>query len=184
MTLLGRLIPSWALVLAGAALGAALAGGAQQMRVASLQAEHAEYRATAAKAEADARAEALEAQQALYAQRDAHAAEIAAFETRIVKEKKDAVDENTRRMRAVAAGTVRVRYVAAKCPAPSADLPTTAGTGGMGDGAGIELPAAAGLDVLHLRRALIEDRAKIEYLQGYIRSITQPGGLGLKGQLP
>ena len=37
---------------------------------------------------------------------------------------------------------------------------------------------------LDLREALIRDRAKIDYLQGYIRKITEPVGLGLKGSLP
>jgi hypothetical protein len=178
MNLFGRLIPPWAVLLVGAALGAALAGGVQQLRVANMQSEHAEYRATAAQAEADARAEALAAQKALYDQRDAHAAEIAEIESRLLKEKNDAVAENTRRMRAVAAGAVRVRYVAAQCPSP--DLPTAATPGSVGDGAGIELAPAAGLDVLDLREALIRDRAKIEYLQGYIRKITKPVGLGLR----
>ena len=41
--------------------------------------------------------------------------------------------------------------------------------------------AAAGLDVLDLREALIRDRAKIDYLQAYIRRITEPvPALGLK----
>ena len=84
----------------------------------------------------------------------------------------DAIAENNRRRPAVAAGTVRVRYVAARCPRP--DLPATAAAGSVGDGAGIELAPAAGLDVLDLREALIRDRAKIEYLQGYVRKITEP----------
>ena len=46
--------------------------------------------------------------------------------------------------------------------------------------AGEDVNPKAGLDVLDLREALIRDRAKIEYLQGYIRKITEPVGLGLK----
>ena len=93
-----------------------------------------------------------------------------------------AADENNRRRPDVATGAVRVRYVAARCPSP--DLPATAATGGVGDGAGIELTPKAGLDVLDLREALIKDRAKIEYLQGYVRKITEPVGLRLKGPRP
>ncbi|MBK8667867.1 MAG: lysis protein [Burkholderiales bacterium] len=51
-------------------------------------------------------------------------------------------------------------------------MPATAATGSVGDGAGVELAPAAGLDVLDLREALIRDRAKIEYLQGYARAVA------------
>ena len=88
------------------------------------------------------------------------------------------LESYNRRRPAVAAGTVRVRYVAARCPSP--DLPATTATGSVGDGAGVELAPAAGLDVLDLREALIRDRAKIDYLQAYIRKITEPVGLGLR----
>ena len=119
---------------------------------------------------------------AVHSWRTAQAEHLSTLDARITKEVSDAVEENNRRRPAVAAGTVRVRYVAARCPSP--DLPATAATGSVGDGAGVELTPAAGLDVLLLREALIQDRAKIEYLQGYIRKITEPVGLGLKGSLP
>ena len=45
MNLFGRLIPSWAIALAAAIVGALIAAGAQQMRVSALKAEHAEYNA-------------------------------------------------------------------------------------------------------------------------------------------
>lgn len=106
---------------------------------------------------------------------------IADIDTRITKEVSDARKETEERMRGLIAGTVRVRYVKATCPSPGSDLSATPSPGGMGDGAGIELTPDAGRDVLVLRQALIEDRAKIEYLQGYVRSITQPvPALGLK----
>ncbi|MBK8667872.1 MAG: lysis protein [Burkholderiales bacterium] len=56
------------------------------------------------------------------------------MDARITKEVSDAIAENNRRRAAVAAGTVRVRYLAARCPSP--DLPATAATGSVGDGAG------------------------------------------------
>jgi len=114
----------------------------------------------------------------VHAWRDSQTAFLSTLDARITKEVSDAVEENNRRRPAVAAGTVRVRYLAARCPSP--DLPATAATGGVGNGAGVELAPAAGLDVLDLREALILDRAKIDYLQGYIRKITEPVGLGLK----
>ncbi len=116
---------------------------------------------------------------AVHAWRDAQTTFLSALDARITQEVSDALAENNRRRPAVAAGTVRVRYLAARCPSP--DLPATAATGSVGDGAGIELAPKAGLDVLDLREALIRDGAKIDYLQGYIRKITEPAPpLGLK----
>ena len=45
MNLFGRLIPSWAIALAAAIVGALIAAGAQQMRVSALKTQHAEYKA-------------------------------------------------------------------------------------------------------------------------------------------
>ena len=156
-------------------LGAAFVG--QREITASVRIEAAKQAKQRAE-EARAVAEATDKlRTAVHAWRDAQAAFLSNMDARITKEVSDAVEENNRRRAAVAAGTVRVRYVAARCPSP--DLPATAATGSMGDGAGVELAPAAGLDVLDLREALIRDRAKIEYLQGYVRKITEPAGLGL-----
>mgnify|MGYP003412659069 CR=1 FL=1 len=158
-------------------LGAAFVG--QREITASVRVEAAEQ-ATKRAEEARAVAEATDKlRTAVHAWRDAQTAFLSTLDARITKEVSDALAENNRRRHAVAAGTVRVRYVAARCPSP--DLPAASATGGVGDGAGIELAPAAGLDVLDLREALIRDRAKIEYLQGYIRKITEPvPPLGLK----
>ena len=158
-------------------LGAAFVG--QREITASVRieaAEQARQRADEARAVAEATDKLREA---VHAWRDAQTAFLSTLDARITKEVSDALEENNRRRSAVAAGTVRVRYVAARCPGP--DLPATAATGSVGDGAGVELAPAAGLDVLDLREALIKDRAKIEYLQGYVRKITEPAPpLGLK----
>ena len=157
-------------------LGAAFVG--QREITASVRIEAAEQ-ATKRADEARAVAEATDKlRSAVHAWRDSQTAFLSTLDARITKEVSDAIAENNRRRPAVAAGTVRVRYVAARCPSP--DLPATAATGSVGDGAGVELAPAAGLDVLDLREALIRDRAKIEYLQGYIRKITEPVGLGLR----
>ena len=158
-------------------LGAAFVG--QREITASVRVEAAEQ-ATKRAEEARAVAEATDKlRTAVHAWRDAQTAFLSTLDARITKEVSDALAENNRRRHAVAAGTVRLRYVAAPCPSP--DLPATSATGGVGDGAGIELAPAAGLDVLDLREALIRDRAKIEYLQGYIRKITETvPALGLK----
>jgi len=48
----------------------------------------------------------------------------------------------------------------------------TAGAGSLGDAASVELSAAAGQAVWDIRRAMIEDRAKLEYLQGWARTVS------------
>jgi prophage endopeptidase len=180
-----KLIPTWPFVVAALAAGliAGLAVGAyaQQIRIANLKAAHAveaQQRADEALAVANANARLKDA---VHDWRQKQGALIADIDARITQEVSDARKETETRLRGLAAGTVRVRYVKATCPGPSSDLPTAPSTSSVGDGAGIELTPDAGRDVLVLRQALIEDRAKIEYLQGYIRSITQPvPALGLK----
>ena len=159
-------------------LGAAFVG--QREITASVRIEAAKQAKQRAE-EARAVAEATDKlRTAVHAWRDAQTSFLSTLDARITKEVSDAVEENNRRRAAVAAGAVRVRYVAARCPDPGPDLPAAASAGGVGDGAGVELTPKAGLDVLDLREALIRDRAKIDYLQGYIRKITEPVGLGLK----
>ena len=166
---------AWAI--AFGVLGAAFVG--QREITASVRieaAEQAKQRAEDARAVAEATDK---LRTAVHAWRTAQAEHLSALDARITKEVSDAIAENNRRRPAVAAGTVRVRYVAARCHSP--DLSATAATGSVGDGAGIELAPAAGLDVLDLREALIRDRAKIDYLQAYFRRITEPvPALGLK----
>ena len=158
-------------------LGAAFVGQREITASVRLEAaQQAQQRADEARAVAEATDK---LRTAVHAWRDAQTAFLSTLDARITKEVSDAVEENNRRRSAVAAGTVRVRYVAARCPSP--DLPATAATGSVGDGAGVELTPKAGLDVLDLREALIKDRAKIDYLQAYIRKITEPAPpLGLK----
>lgn len=157
-------------------LGAAFVG--QREITASVRIEAAEQATQRAK-EARAVAEATDKlRTAVHAWRDAQTTFLSTLDARMTKEVSDAVKENNRRRSAVAAGTVRVRYVAARCPSP--DLPATAATGSVGDGTAVELDPKAGLDVLDLRESLIRDRAKIDYLQGYVRKITEPVGLELR----
>lgn len=56
--------------------------------------------------------------------------------------------------------------VAGKCPVPATDKTTP--TGGMGDGASVELSDAAGRNVLDIRAGIISDQQKVKYLQEYI----------------
>ncbi len=154
-------------------LGAAFVGQREITASVRLEAaQQAQQRADEARAVAEATDK---LRTAVHAWRTAQAEHLSALDARITKEVSDAIAENNRRRPAVATGTVRVRYVAARCPSP--DLPTTAAAGSVGDGAGVELAPKAGLDVLDLREALIKDRAKIDYLQAYVRKITEPVGV-------
>ena len=160
-------------------LGAAFVGQREVTANVRIEAaEQAKQRAEDARAVAEATDK---LRTAVHAWRDAQTAFLSTLDARITKEVSDAIAENNRRRAAVAAGTVRVRYIAARCPSP--DLPATSTTGSLGDGAGVELTPAAGLDVLDLREALIRDRAKIEYLQGYAREASKPPALPASGPM-
>ena len=153
-------------------LGAAFVGQREITASVRLEAaEQARQRADEARAVAEANDKLREA---VHAWRATQSTFLSTLDARITKEVSDALAENNRLKSPVASGTVRVRYVHAQCPKPGVDLPATAATGSVGDGAGVELAPAAGLDVLLLREALIRDRAKIDYLQGYVRKITEP----------
>lgn len=94
------------------------------------------------------------------------------------KELADAERENNDLRADVAAGNKRVRVLAANLA--TAELAarqraTSGGTSasGVGNGAALELSAAAGQRVLDLRAGIIRDHAKIDYLQGYIRDVVK-----------
>ena len=83
---------------------------------------------------------------------------------------KNAQDENARLSAAVAAGQRRLR-VQARCPAPAGAVQGSpdASAGSLGDDTTVELSGAAGRNVLAIRAGIIDDRAKIAYLQDYAR---------------
>ncbi|MEL0569607.1 lysis protein [Citrobacter werkmanii] len=59
--------------------------------------------------------------------------------------------------------------VSGKCPVPATDKTApTAPTGGVGNGASVELSDAAGRNVLDIRAGIISDQQKVKYLQEYI----------------
>ncbi|MBD2786308.1 lysis protein [Xenorhabdus sp. DI] len=64
----------------------------------------------------------------------------------------------------VAAGRRKLR-IKATCPVPETTPP-----GSMGDGTAVELTREAGSTVLDIREDIINDRAKLSYLQGYIKT--------------
>ena len=172
MNFFGRLIPWWAFVAAGAVAGALLAGMVQQLRVAGIKTEFADYKTAQAELWRQQAEMTNKVKDAVEAERQAKAADVAALDTRIAKEREDASAETERRLRGIAAGTVRVRYVAGSCPAAS-PVPATASAPGVADEPGVGLSPEAGQDVLLLRQSLAEDRAQIAGLKDYIRAACQ-----------
>lgn len=167
-------LPAWMIALAAAGAGAALAAGAQQLRVAGLRAEHARYEARIEKEKSAAWEVANARKDELERLRAEKSELVAGIDKRVAMEREDASQETEARLRGIAAGTVRVRYVAAQCPAATrGDVPAAAGATGVVDAAGIELSPEAGIDVQLLRQSVRIDSVQIEGLKEYIRKITE-----------
>ncbi|WP_375058403.1 lysis system i-spanin subunit Rz [Zobellella sp. DQSA1] len=86
------------------------------------------------------------------------------------KELSRAQQDNNELRGAVDAGAKRLRILAqrpASCPVPG-----TAGDTGLGDGAAVELSAAAGRAYHRLRAGLTSDTAKLQACQQLLRAVT------------
>lgn len=161
------------------ALGLLIAGIAQEWRydakLAGLASAHAKELKEISDEAAKQRGEALTEQQALQQQaqtRDQqHTQELA---------NEQSENERLRRLYSGAssdADGLRKRLrVQAKCPAATGgNVPETAGTGRVGDAAGVELSDAAGQDVFDIRRGIVSDQRKLAYLQDYARICAAMG---------
>lgn len=168
----------------GALIGASVAGVAQSWRYeekltgkdadySALVSKHAQEISRINEAAAQVAAKALSEQQAA----EQRAAELDQHHT---QELAHAQDENERlrglylgATRDAASATQRLR-IQGICPAAnpaSADSVPPAGTaGGVGNAAAVELTDASGHAVFDTREAVIEDQAKIRYLQTYINT--------------
>ncbi|MEK9498216.1 lysis protein [Photorhabdus sp. P32] len=80
------------------------------------------------------------------------------------KELANAKSENDALRDDVAAGRRRLR-IAATCP-----VSATIASGSLGDATAVELTGEAGSTVLDIRESIINDRAKLSYLQGYVKT--------------
>lgn len=92
------------------------------------------------------------------------------------KELANAKAENDALMRDVADGTRRVRILQtnlAGCNSGSGTAGGNSSTGSVGDGATVELTAEAGSAILDIRQGIIEDQAKLTYLQTYVRDVVK-----------
>ena len=64
----------------------------------------------------------------------------------------------------------RMRFNGAACPKqPTSTVPAEAGS--LGDGAGVELTAAARQDVFNIRAGILTDQAKVRYLHDYSNTL-------------
>lgn len=94
------------------------------------------------------------------------------LDTKLTKEKTDALNENDRLRRAVADGDRRLR-IAGTCPsaAGGGGMPGTAGTASLGDAGTVELAPVAGRNILDIRAGIIADQAALRAAQTYIRDV-------------
>lgn len=100
---------------------------------------------------------------------------VAALDKKITGELTDALQENETLRRSVASGNSRVQLDAKAVTNCKPGTGSATGTGSMGDETKINLSANAGQSVLDIRAGIISDQAKIDYLQGYIRSLQKAG---------
>ncbi|EEP5311778.1 lysis protein [Salmonella enterica] len=91
--------------------------------------------------------------------------DVATLDAKYTKELADAKAENDALQRRLAAGG-RVR-VKGRCTVPASATP--ASTGSVGDAASVELSPDSGQNVLSIRSGIINDQAKLRYLQQYVR---------------
>ena len=103
---------------------------------------------------------------------------LAALDAQKSKELADAEAINNSLRADVAAGNKRVRVLAANLAAADRAARQHASGGNtqstsVGDGAALELSAAAGQRVLDLRAGIIRDQAKLDTLQAYVREVVK-----------
>lgn len=170
-----KLLPAWCWW----ALALLIVAGGQQVRVGASQLETAEARQDLTEQarlhqsnlSAMSAAAAAQARQALAKQQRAEQA-LRDFDTRMTKEKNDALNENDRLRRAVADGDRRLR-IAGTCPtaAGGGGVPNTAGAASLGDAGAVELAPVAGQNILDIRAGIIADQAALRAAQAYIYGV-------------
>ncbi|WP_202988101.1 lysis protein [Pseudomonas typographi] len=114
-----------------------------------------------------ANAAAAQSRTALEKQQQAEQA-LADLDTKRTKEKADALADNERRRRDLAAGK-RLR-VAGNCNSSGGNVPKTTSSTSVDDAGTVELSATAGQDLLDIRAGIIADQAALRALQDYVRT--------------
>ncbi|HIZ49566.1 MAG TPA: lysis protein [Candidatus Pseudomonas excrementavium] len=104
------------------------------------------------------------------------ATDLARLDTKHTKELSHALFENRRLedLYSAADGERRRLRIEVRVARADATVSETTGAGSMGDAASLELSPAARRAVFNLRRAMIEDREKLEYLQERVRGVAHP----------
>ncbi|WP_202988160.1 lysis protein [Pseudomonas typographi] len=114
-----------------------------------------------------ANAAAAQSRTALEKQQQAEQA-LADLDTKRTKEKADALADNERRRRDLAAGK-RLR-VAGNCNSSGGNVPKATSSTSVDDAGTVELSATAGQDLLDIRAGIIADQAALRALQDYVRT--------------
>jgi len=169
MTAWLKLLPSWLWWL----LALLLIGGVQQYRVMGAKGElsdaRAEWSETLRKT-AEANAAVILKQQA---DRLALEQRLAKADQQSTEKLNHALTENDRLERLYSSAdderrSLRIEVTLAR---NDAIVSATTGSGSVGDAASLELSAAAGRAVWDIRRSMIDDQAKLSYLQEWARQI-------------
>lgn len=157
----------------GAAISAAFIAGwlTQGWRMGQQMAEQRAEHIDLLRRTAEANAQIILQQQA---DQQAQAQRLAELDTKHTKELSDALNENRRLEDLYSAvdderRRLRIEVIVAR---NDATVSETTGTGSVGDAASLELSGEAGRTVWDIRRGMIEDREKLEYLQGWAKTIS------------
>lgn len=171
MTAWLKLVPTWAYLV----LGLFLAVGVQQVRVMSAQSDaaqaQAEHQANLRQV-AEANAAVILKQQA---DRLALEQRLATADKQSTEKLTHALTENDRLERLYSSADDERRRLRIEVKVARADAIVSAATGpgSVGDAASVELSAAAGRAVWDIRRGMIDDQAKLAYLQEWAREVTK-----------
>ena len=84
----------------------------------------------------------------------------------------DEVSDFSAMMQTVESDTSEAAAEASGFAAADLVVSKTTGSSGLGDGASVELSERAGSAVWEIRAGMISDQKKLEYLQGYVRTLT------------
>lgn len=168
------LFKQYKLIAAGVALALALAvgwavnGWRLAAAISDLNAEHAAYREAISR-EYAAKLVALSDEQKALQDR------LASLDATSTEKLTDAQQENERLRRLYGAADNERKRLRIEVRVARADavVSETTSAGSVGDATSVELSAAAGQSVWDIRAGMIEDKAKLEYLQGYVRSLTR-----------
>ncbi|SFQ69986.1 prophage endopeptidase [Halopseudomonas formosensis] len=156
----------------GAALSAAFIAGwlTQGWRMGQQMAEQRAEHIDLLRRTAEANAQIILQQQA---DQQAQAQRLAELDTKHTQELSHALQENRRLEDLYSAADderrrLRIDVIVARNDAVVSE---TTGAGSMGDAASLELSADSGRSIWDIRRGMIEDRAKLEYLQEWVRAL-------------